>query len=375
MSAAVAIQQGGVPAGPDVEPKELPAGGKASADAIDPIITEADDGTPFDVEAARKKVVASQREREGSTGGTGDEDEETTKPETPKPKESEPKEEPEDEESKKARAELLDKDGKLSQDKLERAFAALTKQEKRLKKREGDFREQRKVLESERGQLEEKLKGFEREHTEFSAVREKAKTKPLEALKALGWSYEDLVKYVVADGKVPVEKLVKDMEESHKSELEKNRAELENVKQDIERSRTIASGTDYERKLRANVAELHPAYRYVSKYPVNEVQDEVLRIQVAHYEHNQKVRPSEHLTIDSKEILDMLENRQAEIVKRLGLEPGQAGAVTQKPETGKSKPLTNDATSVRANVPSAENDDDVPFDRDKALREVTRRYA
>lgn len=355
----------GTPAPDAPEPADLPAGGRASADAIEPIVTEADDGTPFDVEAARARALKLQHGDDGE-----DKPEEAKKP-------PEPKAEPEsvgdgdEEESKKARAELMDKDGKLDNDKLERAFASLTKQEKRLRKREGELRDGRKGFELQQAQHKESLAALEQEREQFRTRRERAKKNPLSALEELGWTYEQVVKYVVDDGKVPPEKLVRDIEEATKTRLDELKREKDELQADVEKHRTIQAGTDYERRLRANVAELHSAYKYVSKWPVSEVQDAVLQIQVQHYEENARNPQGKQKTIDSKEILDILENRQAEIVNRLGLESGQAGAATQKPEAGKSKPLTNDATAVRASVPK-HDDEDTPFDRDAALKEAIR---
>lgn len=365
----------GVSAPDAPEPSALPEGGRASADAIEPIITESDDGTPFDVEAARARALKLQQ----GEGGDGDE-EEPRKPEAAKPKEekkpSETEEPEEDPEDKKLRESLTEKDGKLSQDKLERAFASLTKQEKRLKKRVGDFRTEQKSFELQQEQHQIAVREVEAEREQGRARRERAKTNPLEALNEIGWTFEQLTKYVMADGKIPPEKLIADMESSVKERLDKLSKEKDDLQQNIEKQRVIAAGTEYERKLRANVNELLPSYDFLQTYDPVEVQDLVLQIQVMHYEENAKNPKGQQKTIDSKEILDMLENRQAETAARHARRPsvksGQAGAETQKPEAGKSKPLTNDATAVRASVPSKKDDEDTPFDRDAALKEAIR---
>jgi hypothetical protein len=360
--------QGGVPVGEGPEPKELPAGRPASADALEPIITDRDDGVPFDADAAREQALQAFRDAEG--------DEEETLERAPKPEEEkkpaapEPEPDEEDEHAKKLREELTEKDGKLSQDKLERAFASLTKQEKRLKNKVKALGQEREVFVGERERVAALQKEIETERATLAARRDKAKSKPLEALTELGWSYEDLVKYVMQDGKIPPEKLVADMKAEQARELQEQKKELDALKTDIEKSKVIAAGTDYERKLRANIADLHPAYRYVSKYPVEEVQDLVLQIQVQHWEENQKLPAGKQKTIDSKEILDMLENRQAEIVKRLGLESGQAGAPSANPGTAKSKTLTNEVTAERGRKPA--ESDETPFDREAALEEARR---
>jgi hypothetical protein len=374
MAAAQVV--GGVPAGPEPVIAELPAGRKASAIEVDPVIIESDDAG-FDVDEARARALAALEA--GDEGGDApgelpEEEEEKTKPE-PKPKPDEPEaEEEEDAHSKRLREELTEKDGKLSQDKLERAFAALTKQEKRLKAKVATLGQERDTFKAERDQVLALRKDVEEARTKDSERRERAKTKPLEALTELGWSYEDLIKYVMQDGKIPPEKLIKDMEAEQSRKFEAVRAELEEAKNDVVKHRTIAAGTDYERRLRASVADALPSFTYLPAYPVKEVQDLVLSIQVGRYEENTKLPEGKQKSLDSIEILKELEQRQAEIVelhsKRLGLKPGQAGAAAANPGTGKSKPLTNDATSERGRRPPP--DEDAPFDRDAALEEAIR---
>ncbi len=110
-----------------------------------------------------------------------------------------------------------------TQAKLSKGFAKLAAEQDRHDRR----------VEKDRAALQAEREAFAAERAEneaFKAARAKAKTSPLEALQELGWTYREVVDYVLADGKIPPEKLAERLSNESKSEIARVQAELEAIK-------------------------------------------------------------------------------------------------------------------------------------------------
>ncbi len=145
------------------------------------------------------------------TEGTVEEQTTEAKPEVAKPEEKKPEEE-------------------QTQTKLSKGFAKLAAEQDRF--------ERRKV--EENSKLQNVIAEIEKRETKVKPLEEamqKAGNSPLEALQLLGYSYKDLVDYVMADGKIPPEKFAERLSQQQKLEVDAVRAELAELRNSREQER------------------------------------------------------------------------------------------------------------------------------------------
>lgn len=124
----------------------------------------------------------------------------------------------------KTKAEPDKKPEEQTQKKLSDGFAKLAAREERHDRRVAEDTAKAREREAAYEAREARLKPMEEAY-------EKAKSSPLEALQTIGWSYKELVDYVMADGKIPPEKFAERLSQQQKTELDAMKAELESIKQ------------------------------------------------------------------------------------------------------------------------------------------------
>lgn len=328
--------------------------------------TGGDDGG-FDADSARAAAAEMLR------GG-----DEAPPEATEKPVDEKTTEELSEEERLAARKQKLsDEKGKLSQDKLDNAFAKLTAEGKRLRAKVEAHKAERATFESAKAQYDaaiekaaERVNGQEKEWNDF---KEQAKTSPLTVLEKLGWSVPKLIKFIENDGKHTPEDQLAETKTTYDKRFEELQKELESTKSSLKQRDFKTAASQYEANATAKMAELMPKYEYISKYDLKtEVAPKVLQ-NIAHiYREGGQVGDKTYpkgTALDPQVILDYFEAQTAKEVSRFGIRPGQAGTTNSvvKPGAAQPKTLSNADTSSRS---VKQNTDDEEFDRDDAWRKV-----
>lgn len=143
---------------------------------------------------------------------------------------------------------------------LSAGFAKLRSEQKRFDRRKA---EQSNEYLTKVKDFEAKEKAFEEKQKGWQDAVTRSKNSPLEALHALGWTYEQLVEYVAKEGVIPASKLRTDFkveldEASAKSreELQEIKKELEAAKEEKKRELAAKKADEYEQKVFAEIDTL-----------------------------------------------------------------------------------------------------------------------
>jgi hypothetical protein len=235
-------------------------------------------------------------------------------------------------------------------------WAKLRAHERRHKERVAKHTEE---LRAERAKFAAEKEAYEREHGEFKSIKERAKKTPIEALTALGWTLQDLTKYVVANGEVPQEKILADMKMQQDEELKALRAEIESVKKQredevrlTERQKMEREAEGYEVKVKDLMQTVYQQdgakFRYLSRIPQEVAHRKVLDIQLAYYQQTEKA-------LAISDAMLQAERNLAQIYSWVDPNggPGQAGSVQSvqpvaaKPSQSEAAPIGQRETTVR----------------------------
>lgn len=296
--------------------------------------------------------------------------------------EEKPAEEQSEEERLEARKrKLSDKDGKLDQSKVDRAFAKLTAEGKRLRIKAEAFKAERATFESAKAQydaaIETAAQRVTAKEAEFAKFEADAKTSPLGVLEKFGWSVEKLVKFIQNDGKHSPEDLIKDTKSEYEKRFETQQKELEELRNSLKQDKVKSAASQYEANAIKTMEGLMDKYEFINKYDLKtEIAPKVLQ-NIAHiYREGGEINGVKYpkgTALDPKTVLDYFEAQTAKEVSRFGIRPGQAGATSSvaKPGAAQPKALSNADTSSRGVKAS---DEDEPFDRDAAWQEVRKMY-
>ena len=276
-----------------------------------------------------------------------------TAPPEPKPPELEKPKEPQ--------PELTDSD-------ISARFAKLTAHERRHKERVA-------ARSNELNEKEAKLTAREQAIKEFESTREQAKQNPLSALKALGWSIEDLTRYVSENGVVPREKILQDLKVQQDEELKKRDERLKELNDKIEAREKAEQAAATERAAQAYEQKTFEDMKSVltsaeaAKFPmlarVNGVKAHraVLRYITTHYDKNEEaIEAGEEKPLALTDAMIYAERELAELFPGgVPQAPGQAGTIQlEKPGAAKPEvpPITQRDLSARTVTPPSEDEDD-----------------
>lgn len=274
---------------------------------------------------------------------------------------------------------------------LSAGWAKLTSRERRHKERVAKDTTERATRVAE---FEAKEKALAARETELEARVQKAKKSPLGALEEIGWTVDQLTKYVAENGQVPPEKLMADWRSEHQAELEKLKKDQEEFRKTTESEKTAAATARRQREAEAyeagavqRVGEM--ALAEPAKYPSlsrawnsgkawqDRVATRALAIQVSHYETNEQAIESGNAK--PLALSDAMLHAERELAEILALAnpggaPGQAGTVEPgKPGAVKPEapPISLSDSSSRT-VVAPKSDDDLSDDErwEKAKREL-----
>jgi hypothetical protein len=276
---------------------------------------------------------------------------------------------------------LSDKDGKLDQSKVDRAFAKLTAEGKRLRAKSEAFKTERSTFEQAKAQYDaaietaaQRLQARDAEHDKFN---EAAKNSPLGVLEKFGWDVPKLIKFIQNDGKHSPEDLIRDTKSEYEKRFETQQKELEELRNSLKQDKVKTAANQYEANAIKTMEGLMEKYEFISKYDLRtEIAPKVLQ-NIAHIYREggdlNGVKYPKGTALDPKTVLDYFEAQTAKEVSRFGIRPGQAGATSSvaKPGAAQPKALSNADTSSRGVKAS---DEDEPFDREAAWREVRNMY-
>jgi hypothetical protein len=302
---------------------------------------------PFDAAAARAEAAALLSAQESLEGREGADTPDTDPAGEPKPaaKPAETKPEPEGDE-----------------DENTRRWVRLRNQEKRfndrIAKERGEFNKERETFAKER-------ETFQKEHESFKAAKARASKEPLSALKELGWSFEQLVDYVQKNGQVPQERIINDLKLSMDEEMQKTRAELEEIKNEKKTQERQQRINGFQQKVvdevRTTIDGFPNLKRFLDKHGPEKVIPKVL------WKMETEAKVKNYLT--PSQVMGMFEDELSQVASLYETPspaPGGAGQGPANPEAAKPRtrpePLSNDDGSERG-VHDVDDDDDDPIAR------------
>lgn len=235
-----------------------------------------------------------------------------------------------------------------------RAFARLTSEQRRFDKRK---QEQSSEYTTKVAELESKTKAFESEQKEWRQKVSGASTSPLAALKALGWTYDQLVEYVAKEGIIPTEKLRSDFKVELDEASKASRTELEEIKKELaaskaekERNAAEQRARDYESRVHSTIdaeIEANPGkYAHLARVPKDRRNSAILAHMVEHYQKNgEALAITDAMLYGEKEAKEYASWYATEAARQEGaVKSANPGAA--KPET-EARPLTQRDTAVR----------------------------
>lgn len=335
-----AAQVSGTPA-----PGADPSGGAPPADAVveSPVVeTVADDGVEEDAEAREAAALAEL------TGKAAPKEE-------PKPK---PKEEPKEEIP--------------SIEEQSRSFAALKHKTQRFNEERAAFAEEKRAFEET--QAKDKAE-IEKLRTELEGRRERAKKTPLEALKELGWTPDQLLQYIGENGEIPKDRLFQTLKEEMQKELEAVREETKKEREAREaqeaetlKRRQSEESSAFQRRVGMEIVDIATQeadkYKYLGKILRKDpgaVHRGVLNLIAQHFQQTKK-------PLAVSDAMLQIEKQQADWFEENQPDPQQAGAV--KPANpGSIEPIPKLDTAKRGVAPKKELDELTEEEREElALR-------
>lgn len=230
---------------------------------------------------------------------------------------------------------------------VSRRYAKVHAQEQRLKARQQAFLQEQEAFKARAAEVEQ--------------YQSLAKSDPVKLLERAGWTKDQVIDWIRSDGKIEPEKLIKDLDERYKSEIQKMREEREAEKAAFEAEKRQREVKQVEQMLTDEVSSLLSAGKYpiLSSIVTGDAEE---RASLDHRvrEITMQIWNSKREAVEPHEVLSYLEGRWAKTVARL---PGQAPAVkSASPVAVEPKPITNGATSERT-VRSVEYDEMDPEQR------------
>lgn len=230
---------------------------------------------------------------------------------------------------------------------VSRRFAKVHAQEKRLKERQQAFLQEQEAFKAARAEVDE--------------YRTLAKSDPVKLLERAGWTKDQVIEWIRSDGKIEPEKLIKDLDERYKSEIQKLKEEREAEKRAFEQEKRAREVKQVEQMLTDEVSSLLGAGKYpILASIVTGDAEERASLDQRVREITMQVWQKTQKAVEPHEVLEYLEGRWAKTVSRL---PGQAPAVKSAPPVAvEPKPMTNGASSERT-VRSVDYDEMDPEQR------------
>jgi len=256
-----------------------------------------------------------------------------------------------------------------------RSFAALKHKTKR-------FEAEREAFAAEKTKQDtahtERMTALEKREAEFNARVERAAKTPLEALKELGWTPEQLLKYVGENGEIPQERLYETLEKKFqakldeiKSETKKQTEEREAREKEAKKARDAELVTGFERKVGTEIVEI--VSEDMAKFP--QIRKMLRTTKGARMVHrgvlNQLAEAhTSKKTLAISDALIQAEKEAAELFDD-GSDPQQAGAVQPANPGSSIEPISKLDTVKRGVAPKKELDELTADEREElALREL-----
>lgn len=258
-----------------------------------------------------------------------------------------------------------------------RSFAALKHKTKR-------FEAEREAFAAEKTKQDtthsERMTALEKREAEFNARVERAAKTPLEALKELGWTPEQLLKYVGDNGEIPQERLYETLEKKFqakldeiKSETEKQTKEREAREAEAKKARDSEAVAGFERRVGEEIVEIVSDAAEAAKFPqLRKLLRTTKGARMVHRGVLNQLAEAYTKTKKPLAISDALIQAEKEAAELFddGSDPQQAGAV-QPANPGSIEPIPKLDTVKRGVAPKKELDELTAEEREElALREL-----
>jgi hypothetical protein len=218
-------------------------------------------------------------------------------------------------------------------------FAALARKEKTLVKRQMEAK-----------QAEEKIAQMYAEVQKWESAKKTAKTSPIEALKMLGISYEDVTNYMLNGEKPTPELEIKSELDNIKAEIlaekEERRRVIEEQKKEAEEEAQRAI-EEFNEEIKTFLKDNSNVYELIA---LNEASDLVLQVIEQHFAETKKIlSKQEAADMVEKYLEDQITKSAATNKMKAKLTPAQKEE-EKKSESVPSKTLNNEYTSSSPNL-------------------------
>lgn len=261
------------------------------------------------------------------------------------------------------RKEALSTDGKLSEEKLSRAFAKVREQERRAKNRAQAIEADRQAILAARKEVDDVRGAYE-------PLRELATKNPVEFLMKSGWTKQQVADFILNDDKLPPERLIAESDKRISEKLEQLDRREREFSEKMESERVQGKAREYEHlvltQIQSNLDQ-YPLTKRMSSRPGENIHKATLNyIGRIFKETGKALAPRDALVYFEKRFT---EERDA----LLGDSHGQAvaGQTASKPGAGQPRALTNSATAERGVKPPIDAAD-VEAQVDKLIADAER---
>jgi Skp family chaperone for outer membrane proteins len=242
---------------------------------------------------------------------------------------------------------------------LSKSWAKHDRERASLAKKKAEFAAQVKEFEAKQAEFEPKNAGLE------EAYRD-----PIAFLGKAGWDKDKIMQWVMGDGKVDPELLVKQLETRHQEEIRKLREERETEKKELESARRTREFERVESELYQDVsAQLKdPKFELLQKLVAkNPKQEGVLQRRVGEIISAVYKKTSGETVVDPADALAYL---QAELAEIQLSDPAPSPAVKPaKLAAVEPKPITNSSHGERV-VSTVGYDETDPAQRKERVRQI-----
>ena len=262
-----------------------------------------------------------------------------------------------------------------------RSFAALKHKTQR-------FNDERAAFTAEKTKHEETVAAQKAElaalRAELDGRREKAKKTPLDAMRELGWTPDQIVKYLSSGGEVPQERIYEGLRDELKKELDSLREETKKERetreaeakqraeaQEAEKTREMSVA--FQRKVGVEMVDVYKSepdkFKHVGRKMRRDpgpVHREVLNLIAAEFSKTKKVLAiSDAMLQIEREAASWFDEDQV-------ADPGQAGAVVESANPGSIEPIPKLETARRGNLPPKKTLEEMTSEEreELALREL-----
>jgi len=287
-----------------------------------------------------------------------------------------------DDEHDEKRKKALSKEGKLEEERLEKAFIKLRQQERRGKERAIANENDKKAIIAARQEYDQRVQQF---NAEYQPLLKLARENPIEFLAKAGWDKAKVADWIVNDNKLPPERLIAEADQRMREQTEALDRRQTEFEERQAQAQLQGKAREYEATVFSQVSHMASSGEYpltlaMAKVDAGENGDVNQTIAAAVKNYCAKVYKETGKALAPVAAMRYFEQRLARQKEALGggaPAQGGAGKTAGQPGAGQPRLLTNNDTSERNatshTVATGDDDDDSRWKAvDKLLADANR---